>query len=79
QYASGTTVTMTAIGTGGSAFLRWSGSCTGNSNVLVITITTSLNCTASFIKPNGVTVTLAGSGSGLITSSPAGLSCSLAT
>jgi len=74
-YSHGTPVTLTATPSANSTFSGWSGACTGTGS-----------CTVSMIGPNVVTATFAiatypltvaltGSGSGSVSSSPAGISC----
>ncbi|HYD40498.1 MAG TPA: cellulase family glycosylhydrolase [Anaeromyxobacter sp.] len=75
-YESGTTVTLTANpAPAGSAFAGWSGACTGT-GPCVVTMTANRSVGATF---NGtgyaLTVSKAGTGTGVVTSTPAGISC----
>ncbi|GAA1934834.1 hypothetical protein GCM10009815_31860 [Nocardioides marmoribigeumensis] len=76
SFASGTQVTLTATPTAGSVFAGWSGGgCTGT-GTCVVTVTSSLTVTATFTNNQPVlSVTRSGSGSGTVTSNPAGIDC----
>ncbi|MDD5559066.1 choice-of-anchor tandem repeat GloVer-containing protein [Candidatus Methylomirabilis sp.] len=74
-YTSGTLVTLTATPATGSTFTGWSGDCPSSGQV---TMDANEVCTATFtLTPIAytLTVTKAGTGSGTVTSSPAGISC----
>ncbi|HYL12830.1 MAG TPA: hypothetical protein VEV41_07330, partial [Terriglobales bacterium] len=75
SFASGTTVTLTANPAAGSTFAGWSGACAGTGTCNV-TMNSAQSVTATF---NAVTfplsVTLAGSGTGSISSAPSGINC----
>jgi CSLREA domain-containing protein len=72
---SNPTLTFTATPDVGSTFAGWSGhsDCTDGS----VTISTNKICTATFnpVQQRTLTVTLAGTGSGTVTSSPTGINC----
>lgn len=81
-YSSGTLVSLTAIAAAGSTFAGWSGDsdCSDGN----ITMTANKSCTATFtLNPAGYALTVniasgvsnGGSGSGTITSNPAGINC----
>ena len=81
SYTSGTQVTLTAAPAAGSTFSGWSG--TGCTNG-VVSMNANTACTASFntapqqftLSVNIVkTVTDGGTGSGIVTSTPAGINC----
>ena len=76
-YAPGTTVTLTATPTGASTFQGWSGGgCTGTAPTCTVTVTGAVMVTATFGAPQcTLTVVKAGTGSGTVTSSPAGIAC----
>jgi hypothetical protein len=77
SFASGTSVTLTAAAAGGSTFAGWSGACAGTT-ACTVSMTQARSVTATF---NGtatnqtLTVNKAGTGTGTVTSSPAGISC----
>ena len=75
SYEEGTIVTLIPNPDGGSTFGGWSGGadCTDGS----VTMNAARNCTATFnvIPPNTLAVTLSGTGSGTVTSSPPGINC----
>lgn len=77
NFASGSTVTLTATPTGGSTFAGWSGACSGTGSC-VVTMNGDQSVTAAFNQPVVsaiLTVNLAGSGTGTVTSSPPGINC----
>ena len=76
SYTSGTIVALSAIPATGSIFSGWSGTgCSTGS----ATMSANRNCTATFnaqpVQTFGLSVTKAGTGSGTVTSSPAGINC----
>lgn len=76
-FTSGGTVTLTATPTGGSTFAGWSGACSGTGSC-VVTMNGDQSVTAAFNQPVVsaiLTVNLAGSGTGTVTSSPPGINC----
>jgi Divergent InlB B-repeat domain len=74
-YTSGTLVKLTATPASGSSFAGWSGNtaCSNGS----VTVNGDITCTALFnlITTYTLTVTRSGTGSGTVTSSPAGINC----
>jgi photosystem II stability/assembly factor-like uncharacterized protein len=77
NFASGTVVTLTAKATAGSTFAGWTGACSGTGSCSV-TMSAAKSVTATFnttVTTFALSVTLAGTGSGTITSSPTGISC----
>jgi hypothetical protein len=75
SYVSGSVVTLTATPTAGSLFTGWSGACAGSGSCQV-TLTAARSVTASFgLAMYGLNVARAGTGSGSVVSSPAGISC----
>lgn len=77
DYAFGTMVELSATPSRGYGFTGWSGDCTGNASCTV-EMTAARNVTASFtILQADLTVALAGFGSGVVTSAPAGIDCGM--
>jgi uncharacterized repeat protein (TIGR02543 family) len=74
-YSYGQVVMLTATPTGGSIFLGWSGAgCTGT-GPCTVTMTSGQTVTASFGGPQTLAVVRNGTGSGTVSSSPAGINC----
>jgi uncharacterized repeat protein (TIGR02543 family) len=62
----------------GYTFTRWQGGCTGTTPACAVTVTTDTTVSAEFTGPPAkanVTITVGGSGTGSVTSQPAGISC----
>ncbi len=75
NFTSGTNVTLTAAPSTGSTFAGWTGGCSGT-GTCTVDLTTDTSVTATFnAVPVALTVSLAGTGSGVVTSSPAGINC----
>jgi phospholipase C len=74
SFSSGTQVTLTASPAANSFFAGWSGACSGT-GVCKITVTQNTSVMANFSASPVLTVTLAGTGSGSVTSNPAGINC----
>lgn len=73
-YASGTSVTLTATPASGYTFAGWSGACSGTGGCTV-SMTTTRNVTATFNAIPTYALTVSRSGSGTVTSAPAGINC----
>jgi len=77
-FNSGTVVTLTAAAATGSIFAGWSGACSGTQSCTV-TLSANQTVTATFTTQSSPTytlmVSLAGTGSGTVTSNPAGINC----
>lgn len=73
-YIDGTDVTLTPAADTGSVFTGWSGDCTGT-GACVVDMTQDRDVTATFAPAHTLTVSLAGAGSGSVSSEPAGISC----
>jgi photosystem II stability/assembly factor-like uncharacterized protein len=76
-YASGTVVTLVAAADAGSIFAGWSGCDTMSDTTCIVTISEARSVTATFRESTGdhnLTVK-DGSGSGRVTSDPAGIDC----
>jgi YVTN family beta-propeller protein len=77
SFPFGATVTLTATPAAGSVFAGWSGTC-GGSPQCTVTMNGNQAVTASFYAPlfdDTLSVSLAGTGAGTVTSSPAGIAC----
>ena len=74
RYAKGASVTLTATGSGGTAFASWLGACAGQGNPCTVSIQKYTSVVAQF-SANALTVTTTGSGSGTVVSSPATINC----
>jgi len=77
DFAYGTLVTLTASHGSNSEFGGWSGDgCSGTSTTCVVTLNQARSVEASFApQKRTLTVSKTGNGSGLVTSSPAGIEC----
>src|SRR5437660_311245 len=80
NFASGTTVTLTATAAAGATFAGWSGAACSGTGTCSINMTAAQSVTATFnLVTFPLSVTSAGSGSGSITSNPSGISCPTST
>lgn len=77
-YPNGTPVTLTATADSGSVFTGWGGGCFGSQDTCEVNMTINRMVTARF-SPEGLTypltVTLAGTGNGTVSSTPEGIDC----
>ena len=77
NFPANTPVTLTATAVAGSTFAGWGGACSGANSTCQFTLTSAASVTAIFNTqpPPMLTVTLAGNGTGTVTSNPGGISC----
>ncbi len=75
QYASGTSVTLTATADAGSVFTGWSGACTNTTGTCVVAMDAAKTATATFAVSFALTVSKSGAGAGSVASAPAGITC----
>ncbi len=78
SFAAGTQVTLTETPATNSYFAGWGGACSGTNPICFVTLSTSEQVIATFNpvqSPPGLSVSLAGTGSGTVSSTPAGISC----
>ena len=77
NFATNVTATLTATPAAGSIFTGWRGDCTGSWEDCVVSMNTGRSAIATFdLSPlNSIYVKRAGTGSGVVTSQPAGLNC----
>jgi alpha-tubulin suppressor-like RCC1 family protein len=79
SYNHGTTVTLTASAAGGSTFDGWSGcdSASGVTCSVVVNSATTVTATFTLNQPQqfNLTVVRSGTGTGTVTSNPAGINC----
>src|SRR5204863_8002649 len=74
SFASGALVGLTATPTAGSGFAGWSGACTGT-GACNVTMDAAKSVTATFTAVLNLAVVKQGTGSGTVTSFPAGIAC----
>lgn len=75
SVASGTQLGLAATSAPGSTFAGWSGACSGT-GACTVTVHAASAVTATFVlAPVTLSVTRTGSGSGTVTSGPAGITC----
>jgi hypothetical protein len=76
NYAAGTVVTLTAAAASGSTFAGWGGACSGT-GACAVTMSGAQNVAATFnATPTfALSVSIAGTGTGTVTSNPTGISC----
>ncbi len=76
SFGVGNNITLTAAAAVGSNFTGWSGACTGTGACVVATPNAATSVTATFtLQQFTLTQTVAGNGSGTVTSTPSGINC----
>ena len=85
DFDEGEEVALSAEAAEGSAFVEWGGACSGSSSVCTLTMSEARSVSATFALESSppppepgterLSVTLMGSGSGAVTSDPAGIDC----
>ncbi len=74
MVAHGTTLSFAATAGSGSTFLGWSGGCTGT-GACSVTVDADVQLGAAFGQNQSLVVTRSGTGTGTVTSAPAGITC----
>jgi 6-phosphogluconolactonase (cycloisomerase 2 family) len=74
-YEPGTRVTLSASAASGSRFLGWEGAGCSGDGTCQVTVGSATAVTATFEKLPVLSVSLTGSGAGLLASSPSGIAC----
>ena len=74
MVAHGTTLSFAATAGGGATFLGWSGACAAT-GACDVTVDGPVQLGAAFGQNQSLVVTRSGSGSGTVTSTPAGINC----
>jgi hypothetical protein len=75
NFVSGNSVTLTASASGGSSFTSWSGACTGTGSCVVV-MNGNRGVNAQFTAaPGTALLSVVKTGTGTVTSIPAGISC----
>ncbi|MBS0395341.1 MAG: VCBS repeat-containing protein, partial [Proteobacteria bacterium] len=72
-YPKGTSVSLSASPSSGAVFSGWLGACAGQGNPCTVSLARYTAVAADFASP--IAITIAGSGTGTVTSSPSGLAC----
>lgn len=74
-FTAGTRVTLTAAAASGSVFRGWSGGGCSGTSTCTLTMDAARKVTALFVAQHLLTVATDGSGTGVVTSIPAGIDC----
>jgi hypothetical protein len=74
-FTSGTRVTVTASASAGSVFRGWAGGGCSGTSACTVTMDQARSVEALFVARHDLTISLMGSGSGTVTSTPVGIDC----
>lgn len=75
EFGEGAQVTLTAASQPGSYFSGWGGACSGSSATCQVTMSQARSVTATFVQGYSLSVAKSGTGSGSVSSNPAGIDC----
>mgnify|MGYP006270576123 CR=1 FL=1 len=75
SFDDGVSMTLTATPDPAATFLGWSGACAGTSSSCTVLMDAAHTVSATFAADQSLTVTKTGTGSGLVSSAPAGILC----
>jgi phospholipase C len=75
SFALGTQVTLTAATAASSYFGGWTGACSGANPICTVALSKSEQVTATFSSAPVLSVSLAGTGVGTVSSKPSGINC----
>jgi len=76
SFPGGSMVTLTATAASDSTFAGWSGACTGSATTCVVNVSAAASVQANFtLNAYTLTVNKAGTGTGTVSSLPAGITC----
>ena len=73
-FSAGTSVTLTATPAANNSFSGWSGACSGT-GACTVTLGSDVSVGAAFAAPTGLSVSVTGPGTGIVSSNPAGINC----
>ena len=75
DYADGSRVVLKATPNATSKFVSWSGACSGTDNRCTVTMNSDKSVTATFVAVRTLEVFVDGTGTGSVSSAPAGIDC----
>jgi hypothetical protein len=75
EFDLDTVVTLTVEASEGSRFGGWGGACSGMDTICQVTLSEARDVTADFVQMHELSITKTGSGTGTVTSDPAGIDC----
>jgi hypothetical protein len=79
DFAENVAVTLTAVPASGQMLSAWSGACSGTNSVCTVTMSAARNVTATFapVAPVNFALAVTLTGSGTVSSQPAGITCGM--